>query len=89
MWSRLLGTLKCPEKPLDDRVKSCVQYGTITGPDTVLMPEEERGLKECLLFTAERGFPLSKKMALAFAWAIVNKETDPGIHWWRKLELVT
>ena len=83
---------KVPRKTLDDRVKGRVQHGTTPGPDTVLTPEEERGLKEYLLYMAERGFPLSKKMALVFAWAIAirsgkdsrfSKETGPGNHWWR------
>ena len=44
---------------------------------------------------AERGFPLTTKMALAFAWAIAfqsgtqgcfNESTGPGKHWWQNLK---
>ena len=58
---------KVPRKTLDNWVKGHVQHGTTPGPATVLTPEEESGLKEYLLYMEGRGFPLSKKMALAFA----------------------
>ena len=81
-----------PRKTLDDRVKGRVQHGSNPGPSTALNSEEEKALVTYLLYMAERGFPLSKKMVLAFAWAIAlrsnskerfNKETGPGQHWWR------
>ena len=82
-------------KSLDDRVKGRVQHGTNPGPNTALTTEEESALEAYLLYMAERGFPLTTKMAQAFAWAIAfrsgtqgrfNESTGPGKHWWQNFK---
>ena len=80
-----------PRKTLDDRVKGRVTHGTKPGPDTVLSEEEEAALMSYLVYMADRGFPLTRTMAMAFAWAIAkrsgkadrfNQDVGPGKHWW-------
>ena len=84
-------TYNVPRKTLDDRVKGRVVHGTNPGRDTVLSPTEEKALCNYLVFMAERGFPLTCSMVMAFAWAIAirsgnsscfNPELGPGEHWW-------
>ena len=79
-----------PRKTLDDWVKGRVKHGTNPGPNTALTADEESALDNYLMYMAERGFPLTTKMAHAFAWAITiwsgtqgcfNEETGPGKHW--------
>ena len=56
----------------------------------VLTKEEEDALVSYLLYMAERGFPLTPKMCMAFAWAIAIRagkkklfsDTGPTMHWW-------
>ena len=52
---------------------------------------DEDALVSYLIYMAERGFPLTRTMTKAFAWAIAkrsdrqdrfNPETGPGEHWW-------
>ena len=78
-------------KTLDDRVKGRVKHGTKPGPDTVLTEEEEAALMSYLVYMAQRGFPLTRTMTMAFAWAIAkragnaerfNSDLEPGKHWW-------
>ena len=58
-----------PCKTLDGRMKAFVQHG----PKTVLSAEEEEALVQYLLYMAKRGFPLTRKMVMAFAWAIAKR----------------
>ena len=80
-----------PRKTLNDRVKGRVKHGTKPGPDTVLTEEEEAALMSYLVYMAQRGFPLTRTMTMAFAWAITkragnaerfNSDLGPGKHWW-------
>ena len=61
-----------PRKTLDDRVKGRVKHGAKPGPDTVLTAEED-ALMTYILYMAERGFPLTRTMTMAFAWAISKR----------------
>ena len=81
-----------PRKTLDDRIKGRVRHGSRPGPSTALTAEDEDALATYLLYMAERGFPLTSNMAMAFAWAIARRsgtqnrfdsELGPGKHWWR------
>ena len=79
-----------PRKTLEDRVKGRVKHGCKPGPGTVLTECEENSLESYLVFMAKRGFPLTRTMVKAFAWAIAkrsgrdrfNKESGPSEHWW-------
>ena len=82
---------KVPRKTLDDRIKGHVQHGSRPGPSTVLSAKEEDALVSYLLYMAERGYPLTRTMVKAYAWAISkrsgkgdrsNLETGPGEKWW-------
>ena len=84
-------TFNVPRKTLDDRVKGRVKHGTKPGPTTALTLEEENALVSYLVYMANRGFPLTRTMVKAFAWAIAkrsgndgrfNQEYGPGEHWW-------
>ena len=84
-------TFNVPRKTLDDRVKGRVKHGTKPGPSTALTLEEENALVSYLVYMANRGFPLTRTMVKAFAWAIAkcsendgrfNQEYGPGEHWW-------
>ena len=61
---------KVPRRTLDDRIKGRVKHGTNPGRKTVLTTEEEGALVNYLLYMEERGFPLTPKMCMAYAWAI-------------------
>ena len=80
-----------PRKTLDDRIKGKVRHGTKPGVTTVLSMAEEKFLANYLVYMAEKGFPLTRTMAKAFAWAIAKRtgksdrfhtEYGPGDHWW-------
>ena len=80
-----------PRKTLDDRVKGRVFHGTKSGLGTVLTSAEEDILCNYLIYMAERGFPLTRKIVMAYAWALAkksgkadrfNQEVGPGDHWW-------
>ena len=80
-----------PRKTLDDRMKGKVRHGTKPGATTVLSMAEEESLANYLVYMAERGFPLTRTMVKAFAWAIAKRagksdhfhaEYGPGNHWW-------
>ena len=79
-----------PRRTLDDRVKGRVRHGSRPGPKTALSKEEEDALCSYLIYMAERGFPLTPKMAMAFAWAIAIRsgrqhcfsDSGPSKHWW-------
>ena len=80
-----------PRKTLDDRVKGKVVHGTNPGRDPILTKEEEEYLCNYLFYMAERGFPLTRRMVMSFAWSIAeragkasifNPELGPGDHWW-------
>ena len=60
---------KVPRKTLDDRIRGNVSHGKKPGRTTILTPEEEESLTQYLLYMAERGFPLTRTMVKAFAWA--------------------
>ena len=76
---------------LDDRIKGRVKHGVKPGPSTVLTAHEEEALVSYLLYMAQHGFPLTRTMIKAFAWAIAkrsgnghrfNDQLGPGEHWW-------
>ena len=80
-----------PRKTLDDRVRCRVVHGRKPGRTTVLTSEEEEALCNYLIYMAERGFPLTRRMVMAYAWAVArrsgkekafNKEAGPGDRWW-------
>ena len=82
---------KVPRKTLDDRIKGRVKHGTNPGPSTVLSASEEASLVSYLVYMANRGFPLTRTMVKAFAWAVAKRsgksdrfsaEYGPGEHWW-------
>ena len=83
-----------PRRTLDDRVKGRVVHGSLPGPSTVLTKEEEDALVSYLIYMAERGFPLTMKMVLAFAWAIALRTgsadrfspNGPSKHWWKNFK---
>ena len=84
-------SFKVPRKTLDDRIKGHVTHGKKPGVATVLSPEEESSLTEYLKYMANYGFPLTRTMVKAFAWAIAkrsgsdgrfNPQLGPGDHWW-------
>ena len=84
-------TFDVTRKTLDDRVKGRVKHGTKPGPSTALTLQEENALVSYLVYMANRGFPLTRTMVKAFAWAIAkcsgndgrfNQEYGPGEHWW-------
>ena len=84
-------TFQVPRKTLDDRVKGRVVHRTDPGLRTVLSSEEEKSLTEYHLYMANCGFPLTRIMVKAFAWAIAkhsgnekicNAEFGHGDHWW-------
>ena len=62
-----------PRKTLDDRLKGHVTHGRKPGVKTALTSEEESSLVRYLLYMAERGFPLTRTMTKAFAWAIAKR----------------
>ena len=78
-----------PRKTLDDRVKGHVTNGEKPGDKTVLAAEEERSHVQYLIYMADRGFPLTRTMVKALAWAIARRsvkdkaEQGPGEHWWQ------
>ena len=85
-------TLAVPRKTLDDRVKGRVIHGKSPGLSTALSQEEEKSLTEYLLYMSTCGFPLTRTMVKAYAWAIAkhsntgtrfNPDLGPGDHWWR------
>ena len=69
-----------------------VSHGKKPGRTTILTPEEGESLTQYLLYMAERGFPLTRTMVKAFAWAIAKRsgndarfspEQGPSEHWWQ------
>ena len=83
---------KVPRKTLDDRIRGNVSHGKKPGRTTILTPEEEESLTQYLLYMVERGFPLTRTMVKAFAWAIAKRsgndarfspEQGPSEHWWQ------
>jgi len=60
------------------------------GPSNALAKEEEDALVSYLIYMAQRGFPLTRTMTKAFAWAIAIRsghggrfgENGPSEHWW-------
>ena len=80
-----------PRKTLADRIQGRVQHGQRPGPNTVLTSVEEDALVSYLFYMAKRGFPLTKRMVKAYAWAIAkrsggdkrfNDQLGPREHWW-------
>lgn len=66
-------------------------HGTKPGRCTILTEDEEKALCVYLFSVAEKGFPLTRRMVMAYAWEIArrngkdhlfNPEVGPGIHWW-------
>ena len=84
-----------PRKTLDDRIRGRVRHGTKPGPSTILSLDEEKALTSYLVYMAQRGFPLTRTMVKAFAWAIAKRsgngdrfstENGPGEHWWQNFK---
>ena len=80
-----------PRKSLENRIKAKVVHGTLPGPRRVLDDEEEGALVEYIKYMAKGGFPTTRKIICAYAWAIAkqnghdsrfNQEHGPGKHWW-------
>ena len=87
--SQAASTYHVPRRTLDDRVKGQVVHGTKPRRDTVLTDKEEEALCSYLIYMAERGFPLTRRMVMAFAWAVAlrsgkdrcfNSDLGPGDH---------
>ena len=83
-----------PRKTLEDSVKGKTQHGVKPGPRTVLTMEEEDSLVLYLVYMSKCGFPLTRTMIKAFAWAISKRSgTSERFHhdigpcdlWWRNL----
>ena len=81
-----------PRKTLDDRIKGRVKHGSKPGVCAALTFVQEKSLVHYLLYMAERGFPLTRTMVKAFAWAIAkrsgsasrfNDVLGPSDHWWQ------
>ena len=62
-----------PTKTLDDRVKGRLRHGSKPDVSTVLSYTEEDTLESCLIYMADRGFPLTCTVVKAFAWSIAKK----------------
>ena len=84
-----------PRKTLDDRIRGRVRHGAKPGPSTILSLDEEKALTSYLVYMAQRGFPLTRTMVKAFAWAIAKRsgngdrfstENRPGEHWWQNFK---
>ena len=75
---------------MDDRIKGRVCHGACPGPSTALSKEDEESLVTYVLYMADRDFPLTKRMVIAFAWAIairMNRDfrfskNGPSKKWW-------
>ena len=61
-----------PRKSLENRVKGRVTHGVKPGPTTILSSEDEGALVEYIKFMCSRGFPMTKKICKAYAWAIAK-----------------
>jgi len=82
--------LNVPIKTLDNRIKRPVKQGSKHGVSTSLTEDQEGSLVHYLLYMAELGFPLTRSIVKAFAWAIVkhfcaeccfNGDYFPSNHW--------
>jgi len=65
-----------PHETLDDRVKKKVVHGTHPGPSTVLMSKDALG--SYLVYMAQHGFPLTRTLTKALAWAIAVRSRKDG-----------
>ena len=71
-------------------MKNKVVHGTRPGPSTALTEEEVGALVSYLAYMAQRGFPLTRTLTKAFAWAIATRAGEegrlgkdgPSKHWW-------
>lgn len=59
-------------KSLENRVKGRVTHGVKPGPATSLTTEEEHALVKYIKHMCSRGFPMTKKICRAYAWAITK-----------------
>ena len=50
-----------------------MENGSHPGVKTALTKTEEDGLVSYLIYMAQRGFPLTRTMVKAFAWAIAKR----------------
>ena len=62
-----------PRKSLENGVKGRVTHGVKPGPTTILSSEDEGALVEYIKFMCSRGFPMTKKICKAYAWAIAKR----------------
>ena len=69
-----------------------VKHGSKPGVCTALTFVQEKSLVNYLLYMAVRGFPLTRTMVKAFAWAIAKRSGSasrfndvygPSDHWWQ------
>ena len=73
-------------KTLDDRIKGHVEHGSKPGRNPVLSAVEDDALVDYLLYMADHGFPLTRTMVKAFAWALA-KRSGNGDHFNVRLAL--
>ena len=62
-----------PRMTLDDRIMGHVEHSSKPGRNPVLSVVEEEALVVYLLYMADHGFPLTRTMVEAFAWAEVKR----------------
>ena len=67
-----------PRKTLDDQIKGKVMVYTHPGVSTVLTAEEESALVSCLVYMANRGYPLTHTLTKAFAMAFAIRSGNEG-----------
>ena len=58
--------------PRKTKIRGRVAHGKKSGRTTILTPAEEESLVQYLHYMGERGFPLTRTMVNAFAWAITK-----------------
>ena len=69
-----------PRKTLDDRIKKKVVHGNHPGPSTVLTSKED-ALVSYLVYMAQHGFPLTRTLIKALAWAIAVQSGKKWSFW--------
>ena len=61
-----------PRKSLKNRIKAKVVHGTLPGLRRGLDDKEEGALVEYIKHMAKGGFPMTRKIICAYAWAIAK-----------------
>ncbi len=70
-----------PRKTVDNRIKGYVEHGSKPGRNPVLSAVEEDALVVYPLYMADRGFPLTRTMVKAFAWALAKQSGNGDWPW--------